>query len=378
MGLINYLEKTDGTQEMVKNFLDLAEKNNIIAFGAGVGGKALYSLLKENNLGKKLLAWADNNPLKWDKTYLNPNLLIYNPNVLQSKIGNNYKIVVSSSAYPEIKNQLIKLGFKHEDIILFNFAFMDLVNTDYKFVQEHIDDFERAFLKMKDEKSKRIFINLLNYKITKKTTYLNIMHADVDEEKYQYFDKSLFNLNENEILLDIGAYTGDTFINFNQIYQSRWDKYIGIEADKAIYNNLKETTIIAKNKVILFNCAAWDKNTTLFLSDNPGSGQTRESGNEFQEKIIAKKIDDLYIDKVTLIKLDIEGAEKNAIKGMVNLIQHNLPIIAVCVYHQRDDYYAITDLIESIVPNEYSYYMRQYRYTPTETVCYAIPKKRAM
>lgn len=81
-------------------------------------------------------------------------------------------------------------------------------------------------------------------------------------------------------------------------------------------------------------------------------------------------------EQVTFVKMDIEGAEYNAISGMTELIKRNKPIVAMCVYHRRDDFYRLTDLLESICENEYSYYLRQYRFTPTETVCYAIPNNR--
>ena len=54
----------------------------------------------------------------------------------------------------------------------------------------------------------------------------------------------------------------------------------------------------------------------------------------------------------------------------------NKPILTFSVYHLRDDFYKLIDFIENLVPNEYKYYFRQYRYTPTETVCYAIPSNR--
>lgn len=95
------------------------------------------------------------------------------------------------------------------------------------------------------------------------------------------------------------------------------------------------------------------------------------------ETIPYKGLDDILADEqVVFVKMDIEGAEYNAINGMVELIKRNKSIVAMCVYHRRDDFYRLTDLLESICKDEYTYYLRQYRFTPTETVCYAIPKER--
>lgn len=81
-------------------------------------------------------------------------------------------------------------------------------------------------------------------------------------------------------------------------------------------------------------------------------------------------------ETVDFIKMDIEGAERMALLGASNTIGNHKPILAVCIYHKPEDFFDIPLLIEEMVPDEYCYYVRQYRYGQSETVLYALPKSR--
>ena len=380
MFLERVLSANDGTNVMLNACLEVVKKSKkVVIFGAGLGGGGIYNVLKESGMLDKVIAFSDNNTIKWNETYMDEKLYIIPPSELRTKVGLDCTIIIASSAYDIIKKQLISLGFSETQIFLFNFAFMDLQYTDKEFIWNHIIDFQRAFDRMNDEKSRKIFINILNYKITKDVSYLTDLQAYVDDEKQQYFPRDLFEFCENEIFLDIGAYNGDTLKVFNSVYQGNWSKYFGFEADERVYKRLLDY-ISDKglgNKANIYNLAAWDTEATLYFDENPGSSFMCEGEKSKKCKVKAKRIDDvLGQEKISFIKMDIEGSEKNAINGMEKLIMKNIPILAVCVYHCRDDFYAITDLLERICPEKYTYYLRQYRFTPTETVCYAIPKTR--
>lgn len=372
------LETKDGTAQMVNECLNVVKKaDKIIIFGAGVGGRMLYELLTKNSLEEKILCFSDNNKMKHGKQYCHNRLSIECPKDLMGKYGIR-DVLVASSAYDTIKEQLVSYGFDESRIYLYNFAFMELDYTDKAFIFDHLPDFERSYGKMADEKSKRIFSNILNYKITKNVKYLEEMQADVDDERFQYFDKELFSFNPSEVFLDVGAYIGDTLEMYTKVYET-WSGYIGLEADNLIYNKLNKYIADRKleSKCRTYNFAAWDKKEILYLSENPGSSTVAQKEKNGMFAVEADKVDNRLNDEhVTYIKLDIEGAEYYALNGMKGLIQKNCPIIAVCVYHLRDDFFKLTDLIENILPETYTYFFRQYRYTPTETVCYAIPKCR--
>lgn len=332
--------------------------------------------MKNYGLSDRLIGWSDNNQLKWGRTYQDSGLRITSPERILIEYGTDVDVIVSSSAYDIIKDKLHGIGISDDHIRLYNFAFMDLEYTDKAFIFDHINDFNRSFQRLADEKSRKIYTHLLNYKITKDEEYLQQLQQYVDDEEDQYFDSSLFDFSGDEVLLDIGAYTGDTLSSFVKHY-SKWKKYFGFEADTHIFQVLRQSIehSVFQNKCRIYNCAAWNKQTTLFFDENPGSSTVvRNSSNMVQ----AEKIDTVLEgeEPFTIVKMDIEGAEANALLGAKNLIKKYNPVLAICVYHKRDDYFYLLDLIDEYCPGEYSYYFRQYRYTPTETVCYAIPHSR--
>jgi hypothetical protein len=84
------------------------------------------------------------------------------------------------------------------------------------------------------------------------------------------------------------------------------------------------------------------------------------------------KIDDIVLDKkVSFIKMDIEGAELEALKGAKNTIQNNYPKLAIAIYHKPDDLLNIPQYILSLNRN-YKFYLRHYGYNSWETILYAI------
>ena len=375
------LEKHDGTKEMLEACTSMVKASDgIVIFGAGVGGRVLYNILREHGLENKVLGFSDNNELKFGKHYCEDRLCIIPPNQLMVSYGKGVDIIIASSAYDSIKAQLMTYGYNNKHIYLYNFAFMELEYTDRDFIYDHLNDFERCYFKLADQKSRRIFLDILNYKITKDSKYLENMQDDVDDEHFQYFASELFEFREDEVFLDIGAYTGDTLLAFINIYE-KWKAYIAFEADKDMFSRLNDNAkkITNKGGVELYNFAAWEKEEILHFQANPGSSSVSVKQDQEMVEVQAVSVDDVLGDKsVSLVKMDIEGAECHALVGMRNLIKYNHPILAICVYHLRDDYYKITDFIEETVPGVYSYFFRQYRYTPTETVCFAIPSNRML
>ena len=72
-----------------------------------------------------------------------------------------------------------------------------------------------------------------------------------------------------------------------------------------------------------------------------------------------------------MIKLDIEGAELEALKGARETILRHKPKLAICIYNKPEDMIDIPLYIKELVP-EYKLYVRHYTNTNDETVLYAV------
>ena len=73
----------------------------------------------------------------------------------------------------------------------------------------------------------------------------------------------------------------------------------------------------------------------------------------------------------TWIKMDIEGAELNALRGAKGIIRRNHPKLTICIYHSDEDMIRIAEYIHELVP-EYKLYVRNHTGRQTEIVLYAV------
>lgn len=76
-------------------------------------------------------------------------------------------------------------------------------------------------------------------------------------------------------------------------------------------------------------------------------------------------------DKVTFIKMDVEGAELESLKGAKEIIIRDKPKLAISIYHKPEDMAAIPLYIKRLVP-KYKFYIRHHSNGSSETVLYAI------
>ena len=94
-------------------------------------------------------------------------------------------------------------------------------------------------------------------------------------------------------------------------------------------------------------------------------------GTEIGEVV---SIDDYFCgsdEKVSFIKMDIEGAELDALEGGRKIIGSYLPKLAICIYHKPEDLWKIPLFIKNNW-NDYKIYIRHHTELMTETVCYAV------
>lgn len=80
--------------------------------------------------------------------------------------------------------------------------------------------------------------------------------------------------------------------------------------------------------------------------------------------------------KPTYVKLDIEGAEEDALRGMANTLHEARPAVAVCVYHKPADLWQLPRLVSEFLPNA-DFFLRSHAWNGFELVLYAIPREMA-
>ncbi len=122
--------------------------------------------------------------------------------------------------------------------------------------------------------------------------------------------------------------------------------------------------------LICINKGVWDKKCTLSFGDFGAlnNGAIQEKGGLLIDTDTIDNV--LQGDRVSYIKMDIEGAELNALVGAKNTIMKYKPKLAICVYHKIDDLIKIPCYVKSLVP-EYKLYLRVHSTHTKELVLYA-------
>lgn len=219
---------------------------------------------------------------------------------------------------------------------------------------------------LEDEESKRVYTNVICNRIAPQFSQFDYNQLYSTGE---YFETDAFKMEKNECFVDCGAYIGDTI---ERILDSAGgiEKIYAFEMDKGNYAELQrnvqkiiEQYQLSLGTISLINAGVWNVNEKLpYGKEKFGS---KEGFCLFKGEIIdyteLAKIDDLLGNKrVTFIKMDIEGAEYNALKGAKKVIIENKPKMAVCLYHKLQDFWEIPTYIKSLVP-QYKLYVRHHQ-----------------
>ncbi len=185
-------------------------------------------------------------------------------------------------------------------------------------------------------------------------------------DEMQYFDKEILNFDENEVMIDCGAYNLETSVKFLEMVHS--GKVIAIEPDPTNFKKCEEVAANFQN-VTLYNCGVdYKKGKISFSSLGDEGSSISENGNAV---VPVDSIDNIVGNqKITFIKMDIEGMELRALQGAENTIKNNKPKLAICIYHKDEDLFEIPQYIKKLVP-EYKLYIRHYSSWSYETVLYA-------
>lgn len=238
---------------------------------------------------------------------------------------------------------------------------------DYEYIKQHKDKFEATYNMLEDQTSKDIFIAFINAKISGDPSDL-YKFADIN----QYFCEQV-TLIDDEVLVDCGAFDGDTISNFIRKVNGKYRKIFAFEPDgdnyKQLLQNLNSLDI---KHVETYNRGCWSEKTVLNFSSGGSRTSIVTEGGDFSVEV--DSIDNIVKgDKVTYIKMDIEGAELEALRGAQKTIRACKPKIAVCAYHKPEDLITLPQYIQSII-NEYKFYLRHHQFISWDMVLYAIPK----
>jgi FkbM family methyltransferase len=227
----------------------------------------------------------------------------------------------------------------------------------------NFESWQKIYNLLHDYESKKVFLDILSYRFTANPNIMVDYSVNIDKQYIEYF----MNYN-NEIMVDVGGFDGDTSEAISK-EDGMVKKIHFIEPSKV---NIKKAKSRLKdlNYIEYYNVGVSDNTETVFFDENLGSSSKVTS--EGTNKINVDLIDNIVQERVSLIKMDIEGFEMKALIGCKNHIINDQPKLAIAVYHNSSDFWKIPEFIFSI-RNDYEIFIRHYTEGWSETVMYFKP-----
>ena len=238
----------------------------------------------------------------------------------------------------------------------------------YHYYIDNKNKFDEVMRLLQDESSKKTYCAVIEYRSTYKIALLKDVIV-----KPQYFPKDIVKHERHEVFIDGGAYIGDTVQDYCKYYLDNKlaldDKLYLWECDDRNIKLIKKLVNKGMNYTIIPK-AMWSSKTRIGFKLDGTSGSKQDNSSNIL--IDADSIDNIHFgERVTFIKMDIEGAEIEALIGAEQTIKAYKPKLAICIYHRPSDLFTIPLMIHECVP-EYKIYIRHHSDTYAETVMYAV------
>jgi FkbM family methyltransferase len=189
----------------------------------------------------------------------------------------------------------------------------------------------------------------------------------------QYIAPDIIKYHKNEVVVDAGAYTGDTLKLIVDGFRGKVLEYHAFEPNPS--SLLKLTAEVAKlsnslqKRVFIHPFALSNRDGyNNFLLDEESS-RTDIAGST---KIVTHRLDSIKaVRGVTFVKVDVEGAELDFLRGARAILRRYAPTVAVCMYHRFSDLWSIPALLSRALPN-HRYFLREHGRDGWESVFYAV------
>lgn len=336
----------------------------VYIWGTGRLGKYVEEQCKKNGVTVK--GFVDNDITKQDKNK------VYSAEILQS----NDVVIIASICYSEIAKQLDELNTGKNHIyyeVLANIdkrfkpyyvGFFDLFEEIEKNKQEYI----KVLSMCEDQISYEVLGNVLMYRMTLDTSYIDIAYNLSIQQGKLDFDKIIIDrLNNESVFCDVGGFDGESTEEYLRLFPNAEKIYL-FEPDKDVMKRAKEKLCNYK-QVNYISAAAGEKDAKGFLNAIGEGASSVATEGDREIEIVA--LDHYIVNSNTYVKMDVEGYEAQAITGAENAIKTYKPLLGISLYHIPGDMHKLTKQIMSY-RQDYRLYIRHYTLSYGDTLGYFI------
>ncbi len=333
---------------------------NVILYGAGSDFSKILPLLTQG--GYNPLCVADSNETKAGG-YIE-NIPIVTPDKIVDYGAKTIIITASffDSIYERIKLILADI-IEQYTVLVSPYAWLMLVNVQYNdnllidasnFIKARKSDIFSIY-DLNDSKTKHILDFIISARIDQKYTFYNYETIKGMQYVEGYFYENELKDYEKVTFIDVGAYIGDTYELVTEMYDNI-ECYYAYEPSKDNFEILNKNLGVSRGdcRICCKNSALGNKNGFIEMGKSGGEFGIVDDEKQESEKVLISKLDDeeLLIEGKLVLKMDVEGAELDVLKGAIETIRKYKPVMAICVYHRYVDIY---DLPKFLMDNGLKY-----------------------
>jgi FkbM family methyltransferase len=323
-------------------------------FGAGHRGQLLRKYFEA--VGVSVLAYIDNNVEMHGHTIDEREVLPLQNAV--EKYG-QCPIFIASSHIREIGFQLQRNGIKNYYALPYTSFFFDPI-----FFKKYANEINNAYNLLEDDESREIYASVIK-------TYTTGDEGHLVHSTYAQYNHSNVKALTGDVIIDGGAYTGDTLRFYHKNISPKL--VLCVEPAEDAYIKLKKTCEDFPSSSLCEKSGLWSKACTLRLAKNklsPAGNRIAEHGtSEIKCISIDELIEEHILKKIDMIKLDVEGSEKEAIIGASRSILTYKPRLQISIYHRIEDIFEIPLMIHTMRP-DYRFYIGHHSPDVHETILY--------
>lgn len=330
-------------------------KKPIVLYGMGNGADKIISVLNRYDI--KISGVFASDGFVRQKVFHGFPVTDYK--TAKQTFGNMIVLVCFGSALPDVIANIKRIAAEQElyapDVPVYGDT---LFNIEY--VKNNKEQLEWVYNRLADDTSKKVFECAVMYKLTGKIDYL----FDCETPNGEIYE-NILKFNNNETYFDLGAYRGDTVGEFLTVIKD-YEKIIAVEPDKKTYSKLCLATEKVEN-ITNVNACVSDIDGAMQFDMQGSRGSTVGKGDSV---ITSVTVDALAKSNTpTYIKMDIEGAEADAIKGGRYTIMQYKPKMQIACYHKSEDLILIAQEVLRLNP-DYTLYLRHFPSLPCWDMSY--------
>jgi FkbM family methyltransferase len=351
----------------------LTGADGVVLVGAGkVGQEFLGALIAS---GIPALAFTDNNPAKWGQTLGGLPVLPPEDAVRQFERRALFLVTIGrvGPGAAEVCRQFSTLGAHRVVHFIPAIQLIPRIWTQFFLAPDAFEgtDLESclaAYRLFRDGLSRDLFVAHLRWRAT-----LDPSGLPTPEYDNQYFPPPLIAPRHCATFVDIGAYTGDTLAAVSQFAGDSLRAYYGFEPDARNYDSLvAQAADVARRRedlrVVTRRTAIGAAHGTIsFAGDGAATSQVSATGAESVE---CAPLDSLGVDP-SYVKIDVEGAEADVLRGAAETMGRWKPTVAIATYHRPKDLFDLPLWLARNAPG-YQFYLRSHGDAGIDLVCYAV------